>query len=71
MSPIDYQCRDCGASFAIGVSSLLTGAHPPGCPVCDSEHVAADWEALARRYSEPADAESATPEIGASAGRRD
>jgi DNA-directed RNA polymerase subunit RPC12/RpoP len=52
MSPIDYLCRDCGASFAIGVSSLLSDDYRPDCPSCDSDAVGTDWDAVVRRFGD-------------------
>jgi predicted nucleic acid-binding Zn ribbon protein len=56
MSPIDYRCRECGASFEVGVGSLLTDDYQPGCPACESEDVQTDWDAVGRRFGDPADA---------------
>ena len=56
MSPIDYLCRECGASFEVGVGSLLTDDYQPGCPACESEDVQTDWDAVARRFGDPGDA---------------
>jgi hypothetical protein len=55
MSPIDYLCSDCGASFEIGVGSLLTDDYQPGCPVCESARVGTDWDAVSRRFGDVAD----------------
>jgi DNA-directed RNA polymerase subunit RPC12/RpoP len=52
VSPIDYLCRDCGASFEVGVGSLLTDDYQPGCPACDSEDVQTDWDAVANRFGD-------------------
>ena len=54
MSPIDYRCRDCGASFEVGVGSLLSDDYRADCPECDSVRVATDWDAVVRRFGEPA-----------------
>jgi len=56
VSPIDYRCRECGAPFEVGVGSLLTDDYQPGCPACESENVQTDWDAVARRFGDPADA---------------
>ena len=53
MSPIDYLCRDCGASFEVGVGSLLSDDYSPDCPACDSDHVGTDWDAVLRRFGDP------------------
>ena len=60
MSPIDYLCRDCGASFEVGVGSLVSDDYRPGCPACDSEQVGADWDAVVRRFGEPARSDEET-----------
>jgi hypothetical protein len=52
VSPIDYLCRDCGASFEVGVGSLLTDEYQPGCPACDSEDVQTDWDAVTSRFGD-------------------
>jgi DNA-directed RNA polymerase subunit RPC12/RpoP len=52
VSPIDYLCRDCGASFEIGVSSLLSDDYRPDCPTCDSNDVGTDWDAVVRRFGD-------------------
>ena len=56
VSPIDYHCCECGASFEVGVGSLLTDDYRPGCPACESEDVQTDWDAVARRFGGPGDA---------------
>ena len=61
MSPIDYLCRDCGASFEVGVGSLLTDDYRPGCPTCESDEVSTDWDAVARRFGDQAEAITETP----------
>jgi hypothetical protein len=55
VSPIDYLCRACGASFEGGVGSLLTDDYQPGCPSCESEEVQTDWDAVATRFGARAD----------------
>jgi hypothetical protein len=52
VSPIDYRCRTCGASFEIGVASLTTDDYRPGCPACESDEVQTDWDAVARRFGD-------------------
>ena len=61
MSPIDYHCHDCGASFEVGVGSLLTDDYQPGCPDCESEDVQTDWDAVARRFGGPAEVTDELP----------
>jgi DNA-directed RNA polymerase subunit RPC12/RpoP len=65
VSPIDYLCRDCGASFEVGVGSLLSDDYRPGCPSCESDQVGTDWDAVVRRFGEPGvpveDPEAAAP----------
>jgi hypothetical protein len=56
VSPIDYHCRECGASFEVGVGSLLTDDFQPGCPACESEEVSTDWDAVARRFGDQTEA---------------
>jgi len=53
VSPIDYLCRECGASFEVGAGSLLSDDFAPGCPACESEHVETDWDAVTRRFGDP------------------
>jgi hypothetical protein len=55
VSPIDYRCLECGASFEVGTGSLLTDDYRPGCPGCESEDVQTDWDAVARRFGDSAD----------------
>jgi putative FmdB family regulatory protein len=55
VSPIDYRCRECGASFEVGVGSLLTDDYQPDCPACESEDVQTDWDAVVNRFGDPAD----------------
>ncbi len=50
MSPIDYRCGECGASFEVGAGSLLTDDYQPGCPACESKDVQTDWDAVSRRF---------------------
>lgn len=61
MSPIDYLCRECGASFEVGVGSLLSDDYRPGCPSCESEEVKTDWDAVARRFGDPAETMAEEP----------
>jgi DNA-directed RNA polymerase subunit RPC12/RpoP len=61
VSPIDYLCRDCGATFEVGVSSLLSDDYQPGCPACDGHEVQTDWDAVSRRFGEPGDAVGFAP----------
>lgn len=56
MSPIDYLCRECGASFEVGVGSLLTDDYQPDCPACESEEVGTDWDAVAKRFGDQVEA---------------
>jgi predicted nucleic acid-binding Zn ribbon protein len=55
VSPIDYHCCECGASFEVGLGSLLTDDYQPSCPACESEDVQTDWDAVARRFGGPGD----------------
>jgi hypothetical protein len=55
VSPIDYLCRSCGASFEVGVGSLTSDDYRPGCPACDSGQVQTDWDAVARRFGDQAE----------------
>jgi DNA-directed RNA polymerase subunit RPC12/RpoP len=55
VSPIDYLCRDCGASFEVGVGSLLTDDFQPGCPACESKEVQTDWDAVSNRFGDLVD----------------
>jgi hypothetical protein len=61
VSPIDYRCRECGASFEVGVGSLLSDDYQPGCPGCKSVDVQTDWDAVTRRFGDPADAVAERP----------
>jgi RNA polymerase subunit RPABC4/transcription elongation factor Spt4 len=56
VSPIDYRCRECGASLEVGVGSLLTDDYQPDCPACESEDVQTDWDAVVNRFVDPANA---------------
>lgn len=53
MSPIDFLCNDCGASFELGVGSLASDDFEPGCPTCESTRVETDWDAVIGRFPEP------------------
>jgi len=53
VSPIDHGYRDCGASFEVGLGSLLSDDYRADCLECDSVRVAADWDAVVRRFGEP------------------
>jgi RNA polymerase subunit RPABC4/transcription elongation factor Spt4 len=61
VSPIDYLCRACGASFEVGVGSLLTDDYQPGCPACESGEVQTDWDAVATRFGSQTDAVAEPP----------
>lgn len=61
MSPIDYLCRECGASFEVGVGSLLSDDYRPGCPTCESAEVGTDWDAVARRFGDHAETTAEAP----------
>ena len=39
----------------------------PGCPVCDGEKVATDWDAVVRRFGEPVFSEAELNEAAAPA----
>jgi hypothetical protein len=56
--PIDFLCHDCGASFELGVASLASDDYRPGCPDCESDRVATDWDAVVGRFPAPGGAEA-------------
>ena len=55
MTPIDFICRDCGAHFAVGISSRGVDDPYPRCPVCASGTIDADLVALLKRGREMLD----------------
>jgi len=61
VSPIDYRCRECGATFEVGTGSLLTDDYEPGCPACESDDVQTDWDAVTRRFGDAVDAVDELP----------
>jgi len=71
LCPIDYLCRDCGASFEVGVGFLLSDDFRPGCPACESADVATDWDAVGRRFGEPSDDVAGEPAAVPVAARED
>jgi hypothetical protein len=61
VSPIDYVCHECGASFEVGVGSLLSDDYQPGCPACDGKNVQTDWDAVTERFGDTVQAASKSP----------
>ena len=50
MPPIDFFCWDCGAPFELTLDALRSDDVDPGCPICDSPRIGADYESLVRGF---------------------
>jgi predicted nucleic acid-binding Zn ribbon protein len=59
VSPIDHLCSECGASFEVGLRSLLSDDSRLRCPECRSDAVRTDWNAVSARFSDLVDSDVA------------